>query len=96
MQRKKGLSNFIVMDGMLRYWKAEVAAAASVPFSVILKMIYHYNFELSGNLQIFLTELTLNTALCCSVSSLKSFQESVIGEKSLLGIPSNILVIPTF
>jgi len=41
MQRKKGLSNFIVTDGMLRYWKAEVAAAASVPFSVILKMIYN-------------------------------------------------------
>ena len=37
---------------------------------------------------------TLRTALCCSVSSLNSFQELVIGEKSLEGVPENSLFIP--
>ena len=37
---------------------------------------------------------TLSTALCCNVSSLNSFQELVIGEKSLDGTPENNLFIP--
>ena len=37
---------------------------------------------------------TLRTALCCKVSSLNSFQELVIGEKSFEGTPENNLFIP--
>ena len=39
-------------------------------------------------------QLTLRTALCCSVSSRNSFHELVIGEKSLDGLPENNLFIP--
>ena len=89
MKRKKGLSNCITFPGLILKMKAAVAAAASVPLSVI----YVCRDKNILSLVKFMSH-TLRTALCCSVSSLNSFQELVIGEKSLDGVPENSLFIP--
>ena len=91
MKRKKGLSNCITLPGLILKMKAEVAAAASVPLSVICMFVFE---KISFHDSIKIMSYTLRTALCCSVSSLNSFQELVIGEKSLEGVPENSLFIP--